>query len=241
MARNIGILATKEELEEMYWGRGMSMAKIAPLFETTPATICNWLKHYGIEAREFGGYHWKGRVMTPEEIEKRIAPLRGRYKISMPSRDELWQLYWVEEKSLRDIAEHFQVATYTVCNWFRRLELATIDEDERLRRISKALNVKPNKAEGVFDNFLQEWCPNEWLYNGNGQHLVLGGKIPDWININGRKAFIELYGDYWHRGENPEERISQFGRFGYSTLIIWEHELKDPEAVKEKVLSFGNK
>ena len=80
---------------------------------------------------------------------------------------------------------------------------------------------------------------------GNGQ-LIIGSKIPDYVNTNGKKQLIELYGDYWHSlertGRNKEDeerqRIDIFKQYGFSTLIIWEHELKDSQEVISKISQF---
>lgn len=44
--------------------------------------------------------------------------------------------------------------------------------------------------------------------------------FPDFVNIKKRKV-IEGFGDYWHRNDNPQDKIDSFGKFGYDCLIIW--------------------
>ena len=65
-------------------------------------------------------------------------------------------------------------------------------------------------------------------YVGNGQ-IIIGSKNPDFIGIKNKKI-IEVFGTYWHSGqkahESPQERIKYFLKHGYSTLILWENELK---------------
>lgn len=100
----------------------------------------------------------------------------------------------------------------------------------------KAQRVKPNKAERAFGQLLQSHgLP--YMYVGDGQ-LIIGGKCPDFTNINGQKKLIELFGRHWHKPEDEEERIGIFSRYGYSTLIIWQEELTDSQKVIEKVRSF---
>jgi len=41
-----------------------------------------------------------------------------------------------------------------------------------------------------------------------------------------------------HNGENPEVRIAYFREYGFKTLILWEHELKDTGAVIRKIQEF---
>ena len=49
---------------------------------------------------------------------------------------------------------------------------------------------------------------------------------PDFI-IEGQKMVIELFGDYWHKGENPKDRIKEYDDVGYKCLILWESEIYD--------------
>lgn len=53
---------------------------------------------------------------------------------------------------------------------------------------------------------------------------------------------IELFGDYWHNKlENIEidkRRLKTYKKFNFKVLVIWEHELKDLEKVKERILQF---
>ena len=108
---------------------------------------------------------------------------------------------------------------------------------------------KPNKPETLLNNLLQRILPKEYEINVKGKVMVLGGKVPDFINCNGQKKVIELYGDFWHsnkwvkkRGcyEDTEKgRIKYFKKLGWDTLIIWEHELENLEKVIAKVMEFN--
>jgi len=94
------------------------------------------------------------------------------------------------------------------------------------------------KPEMILDTILQKYFPNEWKYVGLGE-IFIAGKVPDFININGQKKLIELYGDYWHTKEESQERIAFFKQYGFDTLIIWESELYDqPILVFNKLASF---
>ena len=100
--------------------------------------------------------------------------------------------------------------------------------------------VRPNKPEQKILDLLNRKYPNEWKYVGNCG-LVLGGLIPDFVNIDGKKLLIEVFGDYWHRNDNEQKRIDHFKQFGFSTLIIWEHDInkhiKDVEKMIDDFLS----
>lgn len=102
---------------------------------------------------------------------------------------------------------------------------------EWVRKVVKANNTRPNKKEQALLFILG----NSWQYTGNGD-LMVGNKCPDFWN--GDHKLIELYGDYWHRGQNPQARIDYFKKYDYDCLIIWERELKDKDKVMQLVSSF---
>jgi len=99
----------------------------------------------------------------------------------------------------------------------------------------KARHLKPNKLEKKLEKRLQRLFPNQWKYVGNGE-LVIGGRCPDYVNIDGKKRLIELFGDYWHVKDNPQDRIDHFKKYGFDTFIIWEKEMKDWKNLKAKLL-----
>lgn len=100
-----------------------------------------------------------------------------------------------------------------------------------------ALTLHPNKPETAIMEMLRSICPDEFKFVGDGE-VIIAGKNPDFININGQKQIIELFGDYWHRGENPKCRMRLFKAYGFETLIIWEYELKNPSKVAERITNF---
>jgi len=106
-----------------------------------------------------------------------------------------------------------------------------------IQSVLKASHIKPNKKEVRLEKLLDRLLPADYKYVGHGE-MVIGGKCPDFININGQKKIIELFGDYWHKGQDPQDRINIFKKYGYDTLVIWEHELEDESAVSKKILCF---
>jgi len=126
---------------------------------------------------------------------------------------------------------------------FRRLN--TDPEFQRRRQVMK----KPNRQERKLEAILEKWFPNEWKFVGDGE-VILGSLNPDFINCNGRKHIIEFFG-CWHHGcpiHHPEKKVDWietetgkkviFSRYGFKTLVIWEHELANEQAIVDKVLCF---
>jgi hypothetical protein len=108
---------------------------------------------------------------------------------------------------------------------------------------------RPNKSEKLLDEIIQQHIPGEWSYNGDYRKKVsIGGRIPDWVNINGQRKIIELFGVFFHDPKISSFKIKprktvrvtvqHYRKYGYQCLIIWDYELKSPEKVIEKIRSF---
>lgn len=122
--------------------------------------------------------------------------------------------------------------------------------EEWLKKYKKTLNIRPNKPEILLSNLLSS---NNLQYKYVGDYnFWINGKNPDFVNINGQKKIIELFGDYWHNTHhrknkkhsedyyNPELRKEHFKKSGFDCLIIWESELKNPSQVIQKIREFDN-
>lgn len=114
-------------------------------------------------------------------------------------------------------------------------------QEDAVRKWIKSNSLKPNKQELKISSILNDLFPQKYLLNVTGQYLILKGKIPDFVNLKDKKL-IEFYGDYWHKGENEQDRIDEFKKYGYDTLIIWEKDLnKNVNEVKKSIISFNSK
>lgn len=112
---------------------------------------------------------------------------------------------------------------------------------EFVKKIMKIRMTKPNKLETKVNNILEKHFPGEWKYNGDFSCGVsIGGLIPDFVNVNGKKQAIEVFGDAYHDPKKAFSKVSwkrqEFGRkaifsqYGYECIIFWASELvKDAE------------
>lgn len=96
---------------------------------------------------------------------------------------------------------------------------------------------RPNGAEQVLLDLLNQYFPNEWKYTGDFS-VWFGKKNPDFMNVDGKKKLIELFGKIHHRKEEEATRINHFKQFGFDTLVIWADELRNKEFLKEKLINF---
>lgn len=113
--------------------------------------------------------------------------------------------------------------------------LAKWRDPEFILRIMQSRRRRPTKPESLLQDILMRYFP-EFKYNGNFDlGISIGGLIPDFINVNGKKEVIELFGDYFHSPEvignrwqgGELGRIMAYNSVGYQCLVIWESELKE--------------
>jgi len=136
----------------------------------------------------------------------------------------------------------------------RRIMLGTHQSDEEKEKRSQTMKSKiasgewfptipsypypkPNKTEVKLLNLLDKYFPDQYKYTGDGS-VIIAGLNPDFTNCNGRKEVIEMFGDYWHKGEDPQEKIDRYAKFGFRCLVIWEKEIKSGVDVISKIQSF---
>jgi G:T-mismatch repair DNA endonuclease (very short patch repair protein) len=120
-------------------------------------------------------------------------------------------------------------------------EFWRLNKDVQIRKMmAGAAKKRPNRLEQKLIAIIEEnHLP--FRYVGNWQ-FILGGKCPDFLNFNGRKQLIELFGNYWHTfkaRETIQQRIDHFKQYGFDTLVIWQDELKYEAYVAERIKSFG--
>jgi len=179
-------------------------------------------------------------------------------------RDELRRItedsmltYFIESRH-----DEKNIKLYTLNRGFKNTDLETLanlgrmfyERGSKHNKIKEEKNnkLKPTKPEIIIKQILEK-IPNNFIFNdyyGNKNKLKIGGKNPDFIDVN-NKLIIEHFGDHWHgpkirvkngdystNKEHEEEKILFYAKFGYKTLIIWENELRNIELVKNKIDNF---
>lgn len=115
--------------------------------------------------------------------------------------------------------------------------------EKQLNAIFKGFEIRPNKPEKLMINLIKK---NNLPFNyvGDGEIWFRGENHsfnPDFLSKN-PKHIIEVFGDYWHSREDMKkrdvERLKTYKKYGYKTLVIWQHELKFPIQVLNKVNKF---
>lgn len=106
--------------------------------------------------------------------------------------------------------------------------------EEWVKAAMSAVVNKPNYSEKKLGDILERHFPGDFRMNVSGE-VVIGGKIPDFVNVNGKKLVVELFGSKWHKLEEEKSRKAFLKKYGFKTVVIWQKELKDEVLVVEKV------
>jgi len=112
------------------------------------------------------------------------------------------------------------------------------NSEEWVKNYCRGLNMKPNRSEIYLGEIINDIFPGEFEYNGDGRlGVAVAGYIPDYVNVNGKKKVIDLFGGHWHTEDEVEIRKSKMKKVGFDCLIIWDYELDD-EKTKQRIKDF---
>jgi G:T-mismatch repair DNA endonuclease (very short patch repair protein) len=102
-----------------------------------------------------------------------------------------------------------------------------------LEKMRLSCEVRPTSIEKVFTALCSKYnLP--FKYVGDGK-VWIERMNPDFINVNGKKQVVEILGSYWHTIEETEKRVSNFKKYGFECITIWDNELKDESLVLSKL------
>ena len=114
------------------------------------------------------------------------------------------------------------------------------NKEEQIRRMMSAVAHRPTKPEKTLIQLIEKYnLPYKYVGDWS---LIIGGRNPDFINCNGSKKLIEVFGEYWHTvrsRESLQDRIDFFKTFGFDTMILWDYELKNESLLLDKIKKFG--
>lgn len=115
------------------------------------------------------------------------------------------------------------------------------EDPDFVDKVLAGWNKSPNNFESEFDNA----TPIELRYVGSGDwwRKLPNGKYknPD-FKVTGQNKVVELFGNYWHQNDDPNELIEQYNILGIKCLVVWESDWKvNRKLVLEKVHEFIEK
>lgn len=202
---------SKEYYQKLYWDDDLSLAAIAEKLGCNSSTIVYYLQKYSIPRRL-------------RSRRTKNAKSNSKYAFSKEFYEDL---YLKEGLSMKAIAQKLGCTAGTPSYWLKKYQIPRRERTETR---------KPTGPERHLTEIIEkEGLP--FKYVGNGE-FILGGKCPDFLNTNGKKQLIELFGEYWHDIFDIGERTNYFKQFGFNTLIIWESELQDETRLVRRLRRF---
>lgn len=151
----------------------------------------------------------KGKIQTEEARRKKSKALKGRPAWNKGKHHT--------EEAKRKIKEAWQNPIY---------------REKVLKAVALACHKRPTNPEARLRDILEKNMP-QFKYNGDcSLGVILAGLVPDFVNTDGRKEVIEVFGNYWHEQINMPWHRTELGRImayhsvGYRCLVIWENELR---------------
>jgi hypothetical protein len=227
------IPVNREQIVFLYEA-GLSCQVIGPLLGISWATVLRRLKRWGLAIRSIYPAWNKGLTASTDKRvranSERTSRFTGR-KHTAESKQKMSQSHkgkniWsrgskASEETRKRIGEaskrHWQNAEY---------------RDKVIQGVIRGNHQRPTKPERRIIGIIARYnLP--FKYTGNGS-FIIHGVNPDFVNCNGAKVVLEIFGDHWHNPEGREivwrrtelGRIMLFNSFGFKCIIFWESELK---------------
>jgi len=166
-----------------------------------------WRKHFSKNYRQKISKALKGRTLSEKHKKKISKNRKGKY---MGKNNSFWGEHHTKNTKKQQSIKRIK--------WFK--EHPEGREQSRQHCIEMLKNgFKPSKFEKRIMKLIKQ-NHLHWKYIGDGRAGSFFGKIPDFINTNGQKAFAEAYDDYWHDEDYVPKRRRFFAKFGFKTKFI---------------------
>lgn len=223
-------ILTKEFLIKEYIEKKKSLYQIARETDSNIVSVWKYLKRFDIPLN----IHKFDRILTKQFLIKEY--IKNRKSINQIAKENnmfgkvIYKKLKKYKLKIRNKSEALKL------RWKN-------DRDKIVRVLLEGLQIKPNKPEKVLSSLLNQILPKKYKYVGSG-YTIIAGFCPDFIDFK-NKLIIELFGDYWHNRKDAKARdklrLKTYSKYGYQTLVIWQHELKNLLKIKSKIMDFNNK
>lgn len=252
----------KDQIINLYHQAGLSSQQIGPLLGVSWATINRRLHNWGIPIRhQYPAWNKGLTVITDERVHRnsekssRMSGHRhtpeSKLKMSISRKGQnTWSKGSIKTEETRkrnsDASKKLWQNPEYRARQVQEMKERWADKEyaDKVRPlIIKGNMQKPTQPEQQLINIINQYnLP--FKYTGDGSVLIQGYS-PDFVNCNGEKIVIEVFGDYWH-GEGARTwkqtelgRIMAFNSFGFRCIILWERELNTltDDAIVEKIKS----
>lgn len=140
----------------------------------------------------------------------------------------------LESMTPKEKIEYGNMRREIVTKWW-----ASLTQEERSEMYRKIFTRRePSGQEKKFQKNYIDKYDLPFIYTGQikDKKIDIGGRIPDYLHLS-EKKIIEIYGDCYHLGEDPQDKIDHYKDYGYDCVVIWASELKNEDLVLSKIRS----
>jgi predicted DNA-binding protein YlxM (UPF0122 family) len=267
--RGVGYVhISKRDLKKLYVDEQKTACEIGKIYNITKTAVLSKLRECGVEVRKVGSkvnFSGKNHPRYIDIPKDTLYELYAKEKLSIT---EIAKKFNTSHRTvLRRMKEHGIKARTTgealkirgsvkgknnprfgVQSSFMKDRWKDPKYKEKvIKKTLKAATKKPNKQEQKLMDLIQH-NNLPFKYVGDGR-VIIGGRCPDFIETNGKKQVIELFGIYWHSPlygkripyrATYEGTMEHYKKHRFKCLIIWDWELEkiSHEVIVDKIKKF---
>ena len=131
-------------------------------------------------------------------------------------------------------------------NMLSKTQKALWNNKDYAKRMMRKIHAKPNNIESQLIGIIEKnKLPFKFVGDGS---VIIHGLNPDFIENNGKKKIIEVFGRVFHDPINSFVKVRDyqtetgrkkiFAEEGWDCLVFWDDELDDEEIVVSKINEF---
>lgn len=251
---------TNDEFDNLYYKQELSIREIAEMFGMSIQGIYMRARRLGFKLRSIGNCAtertkekmskaWSYEKHITEESKKNISKGMIGHVVTQETRQKISQAN-TGRKMPRELGErHSKIlkkryASGEIVIWNKdKKGIYSQETIEKIRqaRMKQRIPTSNTLPERKFMQMIKDYnLP--YKYTGNGE-IWIHHKNPDFINVNGKKEVVEIFGRYWHTkgqglsGKTREENKTKehYKNYGFDCIVIWDDEIDNKQLVLEKL------
>ncbi|MDP3983630.1 MAG: hypothetical protein Q8Q52_01315 [Acidimicrobiia bacterium] len=173
------------------------MQEVSALLGVSPAHVNQQCRRHGITTANYPSIIEVQRERQGQSSDKWSPEAKSKHSAYMSERNrEMWQDPEMKERIAAKISEAIANGRY---------------------------GRSPNNLESFFDEITSDDVrfvgDGSWWRKIDNRH-----RNPD-FKVTGQPKVIELFGDYWHRDDDPEQVVKEYASAGLACLVFWESEV----------------
>lgn len=205
-----------DEINKLYHNECLSSNQLAKKFNCSEFSILKLIKNK--------------RLVNGEYIKNRFKPIYNNVKPDWSNKNNLYDLYYNDGMSVRDIAKKYDYDEEAIREMFIKFDIkrrSLIECSElKYRKIGYVSNLE-KIVRSILDDFNIKY--DKGYFGNNEYDLVID--LP-------KKLLIEINGLYWHfldkKSKKDKEKYDYWYnnlREDYDFIVLWEHEFSSYESI----------